>query len=152
MFTRKFQVLFIFLVVGALIFASCTPTEEPVVEEPVEEVEEPEEVVEEVEEPIDVSLRLAWIINAQAAGPFVALEKGYFADEGLNVTINAGGPDANSITLVAAGSDTYGLHDTNSLVQAEAEGVSLVTVATFWEKHPGCVITTTDAGITELSK
>lgn len=99
---------------------------------------------------VDVSLRLPWISNAQAAGPFTALEKGFFEEEGLNVNINPGGPDANSITLVAAGSDNFGLHDTGSLILARAEGLPLISIATFWQKHPGCVFALEESGIKTL--
>ena len=101
-------------------------------------------------EPVSVSLRLPWFPSTQFAGSYVAQEKGYFADEGLDVTINPGGFDVNSITLVAAGSDTFGLHDTNSLVFAAAEEIPLITVATFLEKHPGAVMALQSSGFETL--
>ncbi|MGD2051041.1 MAG: ABC transporter substrate-binding protein [Acidimicrobiia bacterium] len=101
-------------------------------------------------EPVSVSLRLPWFPSTQFAGSYVAQEKGYFADEGLDVTINPGGFDVNSITLVAAGSDTFGLHDTNSLVFAAAEEIPLITVATFLEKHPGAVMALESSGFETL--
>ena len=41
----------------------------------------------------DVKLQLQWVTQAQFAGYYVALDKGYYSDEGLNVTILPGGPD-----------------------------------------------------------
>ncbi|MDF1596170.1 MAG: ABC transporter substrate-binding protein [Acidimicrobiia bacterium] len=102
-------------------------------------------------EPVAVSLRLPWFPSAQFAGDYVALEKGFFAEEGLDVTINPGGFDINSITLVAAGSDTFGLHDTNSLLFANAEGIPLITVATFLQKHPGAIMALADSGFESLA-
>ncbi len=104
----------------------------------------------EPEELTEVSLRLPWIVNSQFAGPYVALEKGFFEEEGLNVTINPGGFDVNSITLVAAGTDTFGLHDMGSLLLARSEGLPLITAATFFQKHPGGVMALKDSGITTL--
>lgn len=100
--------------------------------------------------PVAVSLRLPWFVNAQFAGSLVAADKGYFADEGLDVTINPGGFDINPITLVASGSDTFGLHDTGSLLFARAEGLPLVSVGTFLQKHPGAVMALADSGISTL--
>ena len=80
----------------------------------------------------------------------MAQEKGYFADEGLDVTINPGGFDTNSITLVAAGTDTFGMHDTNSLVFASVEEIPLVTVATFLQKHPGAIMALAEKGYETL--
>ena len=101
-------------------------------------------------EPVAVSLRLPWFPSAQFAGSYVAADKGYFADEGLDVTINPGGFDINSITLVAAGSDTFGLHDANSLVFAAAEEIPLVTAATFLQKHPGAIMALESSGYETL--
>ncbi|MEK6205309.1 MAG: ABC transporter substrate-binding protein, partial [Amylibacter sp.] len=41
----------------------------------------------------DVSLQLKWVTQAQFAGYYVALDKGFYSDEDLNVTIKPGGPD-----------------------------------------------------------
>ena len=101
-------------------------------------------------EPVSVSLRLPWFPNVQFTGSFVASAKGFFAEEGLDVTINPGGFDVNSITLVAAGSDTFGLHDTGSLLFAAAEEIPLITVATYFHKHPGAVMALADSGIETL--
>lgn len=99
---------------------------------------------------VAVSLRLPWFLGSQFAGELVAQEKGFFTDEGLRVTINPGGFDTNSITLVAAGTDTFGLHDMNSLVFAASEGIPLITAATFLQKHPGAVMARADSGIETL--
>lgn len=99
---------------------------------------------------VAVSLRLPWFPSAQFAGSYVAQAKGYFADEGLDVTINPGGFDINSIVLVAAGTDTFGLHDTNSLVFAAAEEIPLITAATFFQKHPGAIMALADSGFETL--
>ena len=97
-----------------------------------------------------MSLRLPWFPNTQFTGSYVAAAKGFFAEEGLDVTINPGGFDVNSITLVAAGSDTFGLHDTGSLLFAAAEDIPLITVATYFHKHPGAVMALADSGIETL--
>jgi len=36
----------------------------------------------------DVTLQLKWVTQAQFAGYYVALDKGFYKDEGLNVTIS----------------------------------------------------------------
>ena len=104
----------------------------------------------EAQDLIAVSIRLPWFAGSQFAGSYVAQEKGFFADEGLDVTINPGGFDVNSITLVAAGTDTFGLHDTNSLVFASVEEIPLVTVATFLQKHPGAIMALASSGFETL--
>ncbi|WP_420638620.1 ABC transporter substrate-binding protein [Candidatus Poriferisocius sp.] len=126
-------------------------TEAPATPEPPAPTEEPPPPEPEpAPEPVSVSLRLPWFPNTQFSGSYVAAAKGFFADEGLDVEINPGGFDVNSITLVAAGSDTFGLHDTGSLLFAAAEEIPLMTVATYFHKHPGAVMALADSGIETL--
>lgn len=40
-----------------------------------------------------VTLQLKWVTQAQFAGYYVAKDKGFYKDAGLDVTIKAGGPD-----------------------------------------------------------
>lgn len=101
--------------------------------------------------PLKVSLRLPWITNTQFAGAYVALDKGWFKDEGLDVDIRAGGIDKNSITLVAAGSDTFGIHDTGSLILARAQGMPLKAIGTIFQIHPGGVMALADSGINSMA-
>ena len=54
----------------------------------------------------DVTLQLKWVTQAQFAGYYVALEKGYYEEEGLNVTIKPGGPDVAPVqVLIGGGAD-----------------------------------------------
>lgn len=124
--------------------ATSEPDPEP---EPTSEPE-PEPTPREMQ---DVSLRLPWFPSAQFAGSYVAAAKGFFEEEGLSVTINPGGFDVNSITLVAAGSDDFGLHDTNSLLFAAVEEIPLVTVATYLHAHPGAIMSLESSGFESLS-
>ena len=126
--------------------APADPEPEPAPEPEPEPAPEPEPEP----DPVSVSLRLPWFPNTQFSGSYVAAAKGYFAEEGLDVTINPGGFDVNSITLVAAGSDTFGLHDTGSLLFAAAEDIPLMTVATYFHKHPGAVMALEASGIETL--
>ncbi len=131
--------------------AAATSAPEPEPEPEPEPTEAPEPEPEpEPEELVDVSLRLPWFPSVQFAGSYVAAAKGFFEEEGLNVTINPGGFDVNSITLVAAGSDDFGLHDTNSLIFASVEEIPLVTVATYLHAHPGAIMSLESSGFESL--
>ena len=56
--------------------------------------------------------------NGRHAYFYVALQKGYYAAEGLNVTIQRGQGSADAIKRVAAGAATIGCADAGSLVLA----------------------------------
>ena len=51
-----------------------------------------------------VGLQLGWFANAQMAGDFTAIGKGYFRDAGLDVKIVPGGPSIDPVGVVASGS------------------------------------------------
>ena len=50
-----------------------------------------------------VKLQLQWVTQAQFAGYYVALEKGYYEEEGLDVTIKPGGPDIAPVQVLLGG-------------------------------------------------
>ncbi len=54
-------------------------------------------------EPDDLTLQLKWVTQAQFAGYYVALEKGFYSEEDLNVTIKPGGPDIAPTQVLAGG-------------------------------------------------
>lgn len=160
MHKRRFYTLLLVTIITALVVAACgggaTPTPAPT-EPPAEEMEEPTEAEMEEPEPTEapaelteVTLRLPWIINAQFAGPYMAVENGYFEEEGLAVEIRPGGFDINSIVLVASGEDTFGLHDMGSLISARANDIPVVSGAAFFQKHPGGLMALEESGIETL--
>ena len=51
----------------------------------------------------DVTLQLKWVTQAQFAGYYVALDKGFYGEEDLNVTIKPGGPDIAPTQVLAGG-------------------------------------------------
>ena len=48
----------------------------------------------------DVTLQLKWVTQAQFAGYYVALDKGFYEEEDLNVTIKPGGPDIAPVQVL----------------------------------------------------
>ena len=50
-----------------------------------------------------VTLQLKWVTQAQFGGYYVAKDKGFYEDEGLDVTILPGGPDIAPETVIAGG-------------------------------------------------
>ena len=51
----------------------------------------------------DVTIQLKWVTQAQFAGYYVALDKGFYEEEDLNVTIKPGGPDIAPTQVLAGG-------------------------------------------------
>lgn len=77
-----------------------------------------------------VSLRLSWIKEAHAAGYIVAIEKGFYRDEDLDVNIKEGGIDFSPVKLVAAGSDDFGSESGGeTILLAQDKGIAVQAVA-----------------------
>lgn len=50
-----------------------------------------------------MTLQLKWVTQAQFAGYYVALDKGFYTEEGLDVTIKPGGPDVAPVQVLIGG-------------------------------------------------
>jgi NitT/TauT family transport system substrate-binding protein len=64
-----------------------------------------------------VRFALDWRFEGPAAPYFVAIDKGYYKQEGLNVTIDAGSGSVEGINRVASGAYEVGFADINSLIK-----------------------------------
>jgi NitT/TauT family transport system substrate-binding protein len=64
----------------------------------------------------DVSLALDWIVNGTHAGYFVALDRGWYRDEGLNVKIGRGFGSGDTVKRVGTKTATFGVNDTGAMI------------------------------------
>ncbi len=76
-----------------------------------------------------VTLQLKWVTQAQFAGYYVAQEKGYYADENLDVTILPGGPDIAPPQVLAGGGADVMVDWMPSALSAREKGLPLVNIA-----------------------
>ena len=77
----------------------------------------------------DVTLQLKWVTQAQFAGYYVAKDKGFFEEEGLNVTIKPGGPDIAPEQVIASGQADVITTWMPAALAARERGVPLVNIA-----------------------
>lgn len=97
--------------------------------------------------PEKISFRLAWVPDMAEVGVFVAREKGFFADQGLDVTIEHGGFGLDPFKLVAAGTDDFGIGGAGNLLVAREQGLPLVAIAAEFQNTPVGFITHKGSGI-----
>jgi NitT/TauT family transport system substrate-binding protein len=95
----------------------------------------------------DVSLRLSWIKNTEFAGVFAAMEKGYYKDEGINLSVNPSAQNLPEVQAVAGKTDTIGLSGGASLFLARAQGVPVKAFGATFQKGPGCFLWKEGSGI-----
>ncbi len=77
----------------------------------------------------EVKLQLKWVTQAQFAGYYVAQAKGFYEEEGLNVTILPGGPDIAPVTLLQNGEVDVMVDWMPSALAAREKGVPVVNIA-----------------------
>src|SRR5215469_17263991 len=75
-----------------------------------------------------VSLRLNWYLGGVHAPFFLGKERGFYKDAGLDLTINEGRGSANTAQVVAAGTDTFGLADSSSVMRLVSKDAPIRTV------------------------
>ncbi|MDR7543143.1 MAG: ABC transporter substrate-binding protein [Armatimonadota bacterium] len=93
---------------------------------------------------------LDFVVQGPQAPFLVALEKGYFAEEGLAVTIDRGFGSADAVTKIATGAYHLGYADINSMIEFNARnpGRELVAIAIVLNEPPFSIITLKREGIT----
>jgi len=95
----------------------------------------------------DLTLQLKWVTQAQFAGYYVALEKGFYKDEGLNVTIRPGGPDIAPAQVIAGGGADIVIDWMPSALASREKGVELVNIAQPFKRSGMMLTCRKDAGI-----
>jgi len=77
----------------------------------------------------EVRLQLQWVTQAQFAGYYVALEEGFYEEEGLDVEILPGGPDIAPPQVLAGGGADVMLNWMPSALAAREKGLPVVNIA-----------------------
>jgi len=97
----------------------------------------------------EVRLQLQWVTQAQFAGYYVALDKGFYDEEDLDVTILPGGPDIAPPQVLAGGGADVMLNWMPSALAAREKGLPVVNIAQPF-KSSGLMLTCwKDTGITK---
>lgn len=94
-----------------------------------------------------VTVQLAWFHQIEYTGFYIAAEKGFYADENIDVTLTAGGYDTNPIAEVTEGRAQFGISRGVNMVIAKSEGQDLQAVATIFRKSPWVAVSLQEAGI-----
>lgn len=87
-----------------------------------------------------VAYQLKWLKNIQFAGSFMALENGYYRNNGFNVDLQAGGPSVDTATVVSSGRSMLGLGASNVLAVARGKGIPIKAFGAIFQKSPLALI------------
>lgn len=78
----------------------------------------------------NVSLRFNWTVKGEFTPLFVAREKGFYKDQGINVDLREGKSGTQAAQVVATGNDQFGYIPSIQVIEGINQGMPLVAVAT----------------------
>lgn len=93
------------------------------------------------------SLRLNWLYYGFHAFFPLGVDKGFYKEEGIDLTIGEGQGSGRAVQIVGAKSDTFGLSDGASVIAGASKGAPVVAVMGIMNKSPFAVIARADANI-----
>lgn len=87
--------------------------------------------------PAKIRLQLGWLASNGLLGEVVAMKKGYYAEQGIELEIVPGGPNVDGVAGVASGQSTLGqISSSPSVMLARGAGMPLKAIAAGYQKHP----------------
>jgi NitT/TauT family transport system substrate-binding protein len=99
---------------------------------------------------VDLKVGLGYIPSVQFAPFYLADQKGYYRQAGLEVTFeNKIDPDL--VTLVGQGALDLGVADGTSVIPAVSQGIPIRYVSTIYGTFPSIVFAKTSSGITSAA-
>lgn len=96
-----------------------------------------------------IKLQLQWFAQAQFAGYYAAVDQGYYAAEGLDVTILEGAVDIVPQQVVSSGGAEFGLAWVPKALVSNTEGAGLVNVGQVFQRSGTLMVSWADSGITK---
>ncbi len=98
------------------------------------------------EENEKVSIQFKWFHQFQFAGYYAALEKGFYAEEGLNVELRERDASADDIDRVLNGESQFGVSD-GGILRIRQQGKAVTVLAQIFQHSPLIYITLPDSGL-----
>lgn len=94
------------------------------------------------------TMQAAWINDAEFAGYFVAIDNGYYADEGLELTYLSGGPDVIPESALLSGRAPLALTTPDTTIKAIVDqGAPFKIVGAQYQKNPIGIVSLAKAPI-----
>jgi len=94
-----------------------------------------------------VSVQLDWIPEPEHGGLYQALARGFFREEGLEVTLRPGGPNAFVMPSIATGKVDIGQADSTNTLLQQAEDLPVVQFAAVFQDDPSGILVNPDSSV-----
>jgi len=97
-----------------------------------------------------VTFRLNWLLYGFHTPFYLGVERGYYRDEGIDLTIGEGQGSVRAVQTVGAKGDMFGLADGGSVVAGVSKGAPVKAVMAITNSSPYSLAVRTDSGIRTL--
>jgi ABC-type nitrate/sulfonate/bicarbonate transport system substrate-binding protein len=98
-----------------------------------------------------VTFQLGWLKLAQFGGHFMALQNGYFKDEGIDAQFISGGSGINPLTLVESGQVMMGDANGSDVLTAVSKQIPIKCFGTIYQSTPNALMSLGKAPLTTLA-
>ncbi len=99
-----------------------------------------------------VQLALNWFPEAEHGGLYAAAIHGYYEENGVEVEILGGGPDAPVIQRVATGAVAFGITNADDILYARAQQIPVVALMASYQINPRCIMVHARSGIDSIAQ
>ena len=97
---------------------------------------------------IPTTLQLSWTPSVQFGGSFLAVDRGYYADEGLDITFGLGGPNVAGDAQTVSGAALMNISGGDGVARSNMEGAGLTIVGMQYQKSPATLLSLAEKNIT----
>ncbi len=98
----------------------------------------------------DITFFMTFVPNVQFSPVYVALEKGYFTENGINLTVEYGDENVG-VDLMAADERQFGLISGEEIIKARANERPVVSIYEWFQKYPVGIVTSDSSGIESIA-
>ena len=97
---------------------------------------------------VPTALQLSWTHSVQFGGSYLAADRGYYADEGLDITFGAGGPNVAGDAQTVSGAALMNISVADGVARSNAEGAGLTIVGMQYQKAPPTLLALAEKDLT----
>jgi NitT/TauT family transport system substrate-binding protein len=90
---------------------------------------------------VPATLRLDWVPGPHHIGPVLAAQRGYYAEEGIDMSVRPGRGSGSTVQVVASGADLFGFADAGAMAIAASKGAPVIMIANVTQLGPNGAIT-----------